>query len=226
MNLPIGIAKTDFLQKFGIPRQSGLVKEARALILLDPTRVTRAMLNGLSEFSHVWLIWKFHAVSNETLKPSRRAPRLGGKKRIGVLATRSPHRPNSIGLSVVRIEKISGLSLLVSGSDLLDGSPILDIKPYLPYADRPVGAIASYAQLKPKRVLSVQFALKAKRELKQISASERPRIKNLIRGCLALDPRPVHSQKKPSYAQRLATIDVIWRVDGNTAIVEELRQIL
>lgn len=157
---PIGVAHTCFKEKFGIPRQPGLVASARAVIKLRNEASLRGALSGLEGFSHLWLVFVFHEnglAAGRTWKPSIRPPRLGGARKVGVLASRSPHRPNPIGLSVVRLDKViaaakGGPELHVSGVDLLDGTPILDVKPYLPYADSVPAARAGWADEPIERV--------------------------------------------------------------------------
>ena len=136
----IATIRSDFPTKFGIPRQSGLVEELRATVVFEPEYRNPDALRGLEDFSHLWLIWQFSEAVRDKWSPTVRPPRLGGNTRMGVFATRSPFRPNPIGLSCVRLEGIRrepelGHVLEVSGADLMDGTPILDIKPYIPYAD-------------------------------------------------------------------------------------------
>ena len=132
--------RSDFPTKFGIPRQSGLVAELRARVIFEPACRSPEAVRGLEEFSHLWLIWQFSQAVREGFSPTVRPPRLGGNRRLGVFATRSPFRPNALGLSAVRLDAVEpdtpqGPILHVSGADLLDGTPIYDIKPYIPYAD-------------------------------------------------------------------------------------------
>ncbi|MEE1074463.1 MAG: tRNA (N6-threonylcarbamoyladenosine(37)-N6)-methyltransferase TrmO, partial [Acutalibacteraceae bacterium] len=132
--------RTDFPTKFGIPRQSGLISTLKAKIVFEPQYRNKEALRGLEDFSHLWLLWKFSESVCESWSPTVRPPRLGGNKRIGVFATRSPFRPNPIGLSSVKIERIyddgkNGAVIEVSGADLMDGTPIYDIKPYIAYTD-------------------------------------------------------------------------------------------
>ncbi len=137
---PIGIVRSCFREKFGIPRQPGLAPAARATLELLPPHNQPAAVRGLEDFSHVWLVFVFHGVPASRWQPTVRPPRLGGNRRLGVFATRSPFRPNPIGLSVVALDRIvtgqGRVALHLSGVDVLDGTPVLDIKPYLPYADR------------------------------------------------------------------------------------------
>ena len=141
--------RSDFPTKFGIPRQSGLVEELKATIVFEPEYRNPDALRGLEEFSHIWLIWQFSEAVRDKWSPTVRPPRLGGNTRMGVFATRSPFRPNAIGLSCVKLESIQkdpklGTVLVVSGADLMDGTPILDIKPYLPYADSHPEALGGF----------------------------------------------------------------------------------
>ncbi|MCR5655242.1 MAG: tRNA (N6-threonylcarbamoyladenosine(37)-N6)-methyltransferase TrmO [Lachnospiraceae bacterium] len=159
---PIAEIRTDFPEKFGIPRQSGLVKEAMGRIVFFPKYRQPEAFRGLEGFSHLWLLWDFHEAKREEWSATVRPPRLGGKKRVGVFATRSPFRPNPIGLSVVRLleireEEKDGIVLLVSGVDMLDGTPIYDIKPYLPYADSVEDATDGFAGDVKERNLLVEF---------------------------------------------------------------------
>ena len=152
---------TDFPEKFGVPRQSGLVDELRAQIVFEPPYRNPDAVRGLEGFSHIWLIWQFDRALRDTWSPTVRPPRLGGNRRMGVFATRSPFRPNAIGLSSVRLERVEaetprGPVLHVRGADLVDGTPIFDIKPYLPYADSHPDARGGY-QDDPERVYGLSF---------------------------------------------------------------------
>ena len=136
----IGHVRTDFTSKFGIPRQSGLIEELKGTIVMEPEYREPAAFKGLSDFSHIWLIWEFSENLRDGWSPTVRPPRLGGNKRVGVFATRSPFRPNALGLSCVKLEQIEmdeklGPVLHISGADLMDGTPVFDIKPYLPFVD-------------------------------------------------------------------------------------------
>lgn len=215
MNLkPIGYIHTDFKEKFGIPRQSGRVPELPGRIVMLPEYARAEAFRGLAEFSHVWLIFDFSQSHRENWSPTVRPPRLGGNQRIGVFATRSPFRPNPIGLSCVRLEQVisgeSGIELLVSGVDLLDGTPILDVKPYLPYADSHPEATGSYAQTFRDYHLEVDFPEEL---LNQLPAEKRP----ALCACLAEDPRPSY-QEDPErmYHMNFAGYEIHFRVDGQT----------
>ena len=153
--------RSDFSEKFGIPRQSGLVDALRARIVFEPEYRNADALRGLEGFSHIWLLWQFSRAQREDWSPTVRPPRLGGNARMGVFATRSPYRPNAIGLSCVRLVSVDvdaedGPALTVAGADLLDGSPIFDIKPYLPYADAHPEAAGGFAP-SPAATLRVAF---------------------------------------------------------------------
>ena len=178
--------ESDFSEKFGIPRQSGLVEELQARIVFDPAFRDENAVRGLAEFSHIWLVWGFSANAGRwsaTVKP----PRLGGNTRIGVFATRSPFRPNSLGLSCVRLLRVEpqtpqGPVLHVAGADLLDGTPIWDIKPYLPYADCVPDAAAGFAGRNQEEPLAVELPPALARQLPEAQAAA-------LRGVLAQDPR-------------------------------------
>lgn len=205
---------TDFPDKFGIPRQSGLVKELTGKIVFEPEYRNPEAVRGLDEFSHIWLLWKFSESKKEHWSATVKPPRLGGKKRMGVFATRSPFRPNDIGLSSVRLEQIEmdekdGPVLYVSGIDLMDGTPIYDIKPYIPLADCHPDAAEGYTGETKKHELFVEFP----EELLCIYPKEK---RKAILGVLAQDPRPAYVQDSERvYGVSFAGYDVRFRVDGN-----------
>lgn len=222
---PIGTVESCFPEKFGIPRQSGLVPAARAVIRLKPERALRESLRGLDRFSHLWVIFVLHRAGE--WKPLVRPPRLGGEKKVGVLATRSPHRPNSIGLSVVRIDRVApgarlGPEIHVSGGDFLDGTPVLDVKPYIPYADSLPKARGGWASHRPKRI-PVSFAKEA---LNACKRSSHPGLARLIRQMVGEDPRPAFqargSRGENEYSARLLDLDVHWTVKDGRARVRSL----
>ncbi|MFU8892858.1 MAG: tRNA (N6-threonylcarbamoyladenosine(37)-N6)-methyltransferase TrmO [Luteolibacter sp.] len=187
---PIGIVRTCFGGKFGVPRQPGLCPSAWGrLVFEEPFRNPDA-LRGIEGFSHVWLIWHFHQTAGRGWSPTVRPPRLGGNKRVGVFASRSTHRPNALGLSLARIEGVDTACaeapvILLGGIDLIDGTPIFDIKPYLPYAESHSDAAAGYAGGEIPR-LPVDIAPPAA----DAFAALPPRAQSLIRESLTLDPRP------------------------------------
>ncbi|MBR5437738.1 MAG: tRNA (N6-threonylcarbamoyladenosine(37)-N6)-methyltransferase TrmO [Clostridia bacterium] len=179
---------TDFPEKFGIPRQSGLIEELEGKIVFTPGYRNPEALRGLEDFSHIWLLWEFSEAVREEWRPTVRPPLLGGNKRMGVFATRSPFRPNSIGLSSVKLDRIEqtekeGTVIYVKGADLMDGTPIYDIKPYLPYADSHPEATGGFTDNLSERELQVEFP-----EELLIKVPEEKR-KALIK-VLACDPRP------------------------------------
>lgn len=210
----IGHITTDFPRKFGIPRQSGLVPELRGVIRLEKQYQNPDALRGLSDYSHIWLIWLFSEAIREDWSPTVRPPRLGGNRRMGVFATRSPYRPNPIGLSVVKLDSVEvspteGILIHVSGADLMDGTPILDIKPYLPHVDALPGAIGGFADAYRDYHLEVDFPSEL---LDQIPKDKRAG----LTGVLAGDPRPSY-QSDPDriYGMIYGEYEVRFRVDGS-----------
>lgn len=186
---PIAVIRTPFPTKFGIPRQSGLVEKAASRIFFeDPYRKPEA-LRGLEGYSHLWLLWLFSESMRENWSPTVRPPRLGGNTRMGVFATRSPFRPNPIGLSCVRLLRIEGSELVVAGADLMDGTPILDIKPYLPYTDARPDAVGGFSDEVRENTLTVVIPPE---QAEKIPADLREALTEL----LAEDPRP-HYQNDP-----------------------------
>ena len=181
---------SDFPEKFGIPRQSGIVDELQATVVFEPKYRDPDAFRGLEGFSHLWLLWQFSACADKDWSPTVRPPRLGGNTRMGVFATRSPFRPNHIGLSCVRLLKIDFESenapiLHVSGADLMDGTPILDIKPYLPYADSIPDATGGFALQSKDDILKVEFP---ENLLLKIPEEKRTALLRV----LAQDPRPAY----------------------------------
>ena len=212
---------SDFLEKFGIPRQSGLVEELRATVVFEPEYRNPDALRGIEGFSHLWLIWQFSEAVRAEWSPTVRPPRLGGNARMGVFATRSPFRPNAIGLSCVRLEDVRqdpvlGPVLDVSGADLLDGTPIYDVKPYLPYADCRPEAVGGFAAAAPTSRLRV---ICSDDLLEQLPSEKR----EALLGVLAQDPRPSY-QDDPQrvYGMRFAGMDVRFTVDGDELTVCEI----
>ena len=213
---------TDFKTKFGVPRQSGLVNELTGRIIFEHEYRNADALRGLEGFSHIWLLWDFSEAhrEGEGWSPTVRPPRLGGNKRMGVWATRSPFRPNHIGLSSVRLINISpntpeGPVLEVSGADLMDGTPIYDIKPYLPFTDSHPEAKGGFAQEQNEAIEPLLVQLPE--SLEQSLSIEKL---NALKGVLAADPRP-HYQNDPDriYAMEFADMEIKFRVIGHTLIV-------
>lgn len=221
----IGTLHSPFKEKFGIPRQAGLLPEIQSILILDEPFAKSEAWVGLEDFSHLWILTLFHAHLHREWKPSVRPPRLGGNARLGVFATRSPYRPNPIGLSVVELKGIERegkrVSLLLVGGDFLDGTPVLDIKPYIVYADALPEARSSFASSAPEAALDVHFD----EDALQVCRRHRPEnLESMIHGMLALDPRPAYRQKEEdgNYAFRLLEYDVKWTVRGKDVWVTRL----
>ncbi len=217
---PIGIIQSCFSEKFGIPRQPGLVREARASLQLLPPCDRPETVEGLEAFSHLWIVFVFHATAAQSWKPTVRPPRLGGNRRVGVFASRTMFRPNPIGLSVVELEAITFVQgspvLHLAGVDLLDGTPVLDIKPYIPYSDSLPEARAGYAVEPPRQQLMVSFTPEVQQQCRQLS-KQYPDLQTLIHKLLQLDPRPAYrknSSVTKEYGMRLYDFDVKWVVEG------------
>lgn len=218
---PIGRIKTDFQSKFGIPRQSGLVEELRATVVFAPEYRVKEAFRGLEEFSHIWLLWEFSESRREQWSPTVRPPRLGGNTRVGVFATRSPFRPNSIGLSCVKLESVEldspeGPVLHVLGADLLDGTPIFDVKPYVPLADCRTDAVGGFSDLhrddRLEVVIPPELAMKIPEE--KLLA---------LKGVLAGDPRPSYqSDPERIYGMAFAGLEVKFTVSGGVLCVKSV----
>jgi tRNA-Thr(GGU) m(6)t(6)A37 methyltransferase TsaA len=213
--------RSDFPTKFGIPRQSGLVNSLRAQIVFEPEFRNPDAVRGLEDFSHIWLIWQFSGAVRDTWSPTVRPPRLGGNTRMGVFATRSPFRPNPIGLSSVQLERVElhptlGPVLHVLGADLMDGTPIYDIKPYLPYADAHPEATGGFTGSVARRCLEVDFPPECAQQVP-------PQTLEALRGVLAGDPRPSY-QNDPSrvYGLEFAGLEVRFSVDGTRLTVHSI----
>jgi tRNA-Thr(GGU) m(6)t(6)A37 methyltransferase TsaA len=221
----IGTLHSPFKEKFGIPRQAGLLPEVQSVLVLEEPFAKSEAFVGLEDFSHLWILTLFHAHLDREWKPSVRPPRLGGNERLGVFATRSPYRPNPIGLSVVELKGIERegkrMSLLLAGGDFLDGTPVLDIKPYIAYADALPDAHCSFASNAPEPSLDVHFNEEALQVCRQHAHEN---LESMIRGMLALDPRPAYRQEEEdgSYAFRLLEYDVKWAVRGKEVWVTGL----
>ncbi|MCI8677186.1 MAG: tRNA (N6-threonylcarbamoyladenosine(37)-N6)-methyltransferase TrmO [Lawsonibacter sp.] len=216
---PIAHIRSDFSEKFGIPRQSGLVEELSATVVFEPEYRDISALQGLDGFSHLWLIWEFSKVRGWS--PTVRPPRLGGNRRMGVFATRSPFRPNPLGLSCVRLREIRrdralGPVLIVAGADLLDGTPIYDVKPYLPYADCRPDAVGGFAARPKEADLTVECPPAL---LDRVPADKR----SALLAVLAQDPRPQY-QDDPErvYGMAFAGLEVKFQVAGDRLAVTEI----
>lgn len=218
----IGHIETDYKEKFGIPRQSGLVKESKGRIRFEKEYNVPAAFRGLEDFSHIWVLWQFSEAVRESWSPTVRPPLLGGNKRMGVFATRSPFRPNSVGLSALKLDRVEiskadGVILHVSGADLLDGTPIFDIKPYLAYADSIPDATGGFTENLSERHLEVNFP----KELLERVAEEK---RTALKAVLAADPRPSY-QDDPGriYGMSFACYEVKFRVEDKVLNVIEIR---
>lgn len=211
----------DFPTKFGLPRQSGLVPQARSVLVFEPEYRAAEALRGIEGYSHLWLLWEFHQAKREEWSPTVRPPRLGGNTRIGVFATRSPFRPNPIGLSCVRLEGVEktqdrGTVLLLSGADLMDGTPVYDIKPYLPYTDCHPEATDGFAGEVMNRRLRVVFPERWRALVPE------DRLDALL-GILAQDPRPGYQQDPQRvYGFSYAGLEVRFTVAGEVLTVCEV----
>lgn len=212
--------QSEFAEKFGVPRQSGLVEELRAKVVFEPEYRNPDALRGVEGFSHLWLIWQFHQAVREEWSPTVRPPRLGGNTRMGVFATRSPFRPNAIGLSSVRLVGVEqdrelGPTLIVAGADLVDGTPIFDIKPYLPYSDCHPEATGGFAPAADK-LLEVEIA---PRWLEMVP----PGHQAALQGVLANDPRPSYQRDTERiYGMEFAGMTVRFTVAGTRLTVREI----
>lgn len=229
---PIGIIHSCFTQKFGIPRQPGLSSHAHATLELHHDYARTEAVRELASFSHIWVVFVFHQNTGLKWKPTVRPPRLGGNKRIGVFASRSGHRPNPIGISAVRLQGVeSGAGKVVlhlGGVDLLDGTPVLDIKPYIPYADAIEDAESGYAEQAPAIKLGVSFSNAAMASCELLEKAGYSNLRSLIVQLLATDSRPGYYEQKPGkddFAMRLWDIDIQWRIKEKDILVTGLERI-
>ena len=215
---------SDFATKFGIPRQSGLVEELRSTIVFEPEFRNSDALRGIEDFSHLWIIWQFSEAVRQGWSPTVRPPRLGGNTRMGVFATRSPFRPNNLGLSSVKLLGVEhtaefGTVLHVGGADLMDGTPIFDIKPYIPYGDCHPEATGGFTDTAGEFLLQVEFPAHL---LEKLPADKR----EAAIGVLSHDPRPSY-QRKPDrvYGLTFAGFDIRFKVAGDILTVEEINKV-
>ncbi len=210
--------ESDFKEKFGIPRQSGIADKLEARIVFEPEYRVREAIRGLDGYSHVWLIWQFSESVRESWSPTVRPPRLGGNKRMGVFATRSPYRPNPIGLSSVKLLRIEhtnefGNVLVVSGADLLDGTPIYDIKPYLSFTDSHPDAIGGFAEPVKNYSLKVNIC---KELLVKIKESKREALIKILEH----DPRPSYQDDpEREYGFRFSDYEIFFKVSDDALTV-------
>ncbi|MBR7087353.1 MAG: tRNA (N6-threonylcarbamoyladenosine(37)-N6)-methyltransferase TrmO [Prevotella sp.] len=218
---PIAYFRSPFTSKFGIPKQSGLVADLKGQIVFEPAYRNPDFVRGLEAFDYVWLVWGFSANRHEAASPVVRPPVLGGNEKMGVFATRSPFRPNALGLSSVRLESIEiepklGPVMHVLGADLMDGTPIFDIKPYISYADSHADARCGFVDERKWPKLEVVFP----DSIEKFFSKEEI---DVLRQTLALDPRP-HYQNDPQkvYGMPFAGRDVHFRVDGGVLVVGDI----
>lgn len=208
---PVGFVRSCFKEKFAIPRQPQLAPAARGIVELVPPFNQGEAVQGLEQVSHVWLIFLFHQALEDKPRLKVRPPRLGGNTSMGVFATRATHRPNGIGQSVVRLDRVEPGKLWVSGIDLLDGTPVLDIKPYVPYADSIAGASNQMAAAAPE-LIEVEWADSALVSAHEHGVRLQEPLQALIEQCLAQDPRPAYQVPTPQrqYGVRLWDVEVRW----------------
>jgi tRNA-Thr(GGU) m(6)t(6)A37 methyltransferase TsaA len=220
----IGRVNSPYKEKFAIPRQPGLVSAAKGSIFLIDNANNEELLRGIEQFSHLWVLFIFHGTAQQGWKPLVRPPRLGGNKKLGVLATRSTFRPNPIGMSVVKLENIEQqnkqLIINISGLDFLDQTPVIDIKPYIPYSDSIIGAQAGFAQQQPFQALSITFSKQAQQEARkyqQVYAD----LPLFIEQVLAQDPRPAYKKQQEDtkiYGMILYDLNILWQAQSSIEI--------
>lgn len=213
----IAVIRTPFKEKFGIPRQAGLISEAKGTIIFNSDVSPHEALRGIEQYSHLWILWEFSANKSVKYSPTVRPPRLGGNEKIGVFASRSPYRPNPIGLSLVKLEEVNDGTLAVSGVDMLDKTPIIDIKPYIPYADRPLNARGGFAEEKKDYFLNIANS----EALDEFFSAEE---KALIIKVISEDPRPSY-QNDPArvYGVSLYGKNVRFKVSDGVATIVEIQ---
>jgi tRNA (adenine37-N6)-methyltransferase len=225
---PIGFIRSCFKEKFGVPRQPGLVPEAGAILEIVPEFQRSEAFRDLVAFSHIWILFVFHQCIDSHWRPTVRPPRLGGNQRVGVFASRSGFRPNPIGQSAVELVNVETgkgiLNLHLKGVDLVDGTPVLDIKPYLPYADSLPQAKSGYAPEKPAARFKVLFSRTAQNACLALEQRQYPQLKQLIINLLALDPRPGYADTttKSEYGMRLWELNITFKVMENHFLVQRI----
>ena len=225
----VGIVRSPYREKFAVPRQPGLVAAAEAELHLLGDCNRADLVRGLEAFSHLWLVFVFHRVMGQGWKPTVRPPRLGGNRRLGVFATRSPFRPNPIGLSAVELKGIEQRQeqwlLKLGGIDLVDGTPVLDIKPYVPYADALPDARGGFTDNLAAETVPVTFSAVSLEQLKRYQAVY-PNLKQLIEQVIAQQPQPAYhgSDSDRTYGMSLYDLNVRWRVTSEGCVVKEIKK--
>ena len=226
----IATVRSPYKEKFGIPRQPRLANSLTSQIIFEPEFSSPEIIKGIEGCSHLWLIFIFNACLDKGWKPTVRPPRLGGNKRLGVFATRSPFRPNPLGLSAVSLEsheiRNGQLILTVSGADLLDGTPIVDIKPYLPYADHIPDALVTFAEAPQLLGKKVSFSDSAQQACKDIQAELHIPLQQQITELLISDPRPAYKKDDPehTYGLRLHHLNIRFRITDQCILVDEITE--
>jgi tRNA-Thr(GGU) m(6)t(6)A37 methyltransferase TsaA len=223
----IGHIESPYTDKFGIPRQPGLARSAEARLVLAPPFAREEAFKGIQGFSHVWLIFVFHDDCLETgWRPTVRPPRLGGRGRVGVFASRAPYRPNPLGISAVEhlgLERDADrLCLRLRGADLLDGTPVLDVKPYVPYADAIADASGGFAVAPPAEAMEVSLSAEAERAVAAADPDGARQLRSLIVEVISQDPRPGYMDRYPDrdrFVLRLYDLDIQWRIVEGEALV-------
>jgi len=229
----IGIIESPYREKFAIPRQPNLVSAAKGKVVLIGAANNHELVRDIEQFSHLWLLFVFHGTQAQGWKPLVRPPRLGGNKKTGVFATRSTFRPNPIGMSVVTLDKVITTKqqtvLHISGLDLLDGTPIVDIKPYVPYSDAIINAGAGFAQEQPDTALSIVFSEQAKMALTEYKQRD-SELALFIEQVLKQDPRPAYKQGKNDdkvYGMNLYDLNIQWQLTSlNTVLVLNITHVV
>jgi len=226
----IGHIQSPYKQKFAIPRQPRLVPEAKAKLIFSPDFNREEFVRGIDEFTHVWLLFRFHETADKGYSAMVRPPRLGGNERKGVFATRATFRPNAIGMSAVKLDGIEykngQLSLLLAGIDLLDGTPIIDIKPYLPYSDSMPDASAGFADTRAQTQMTVEFAPHVLQFISQ--QTHYPDLLAFITNVLKQDPRPAYKKQKDSeqsYGMTLYDFNIRWSVNAQHNVVNTIEKV-
>ncbi len=220
---PIAYIKTDFKEKFGIPRQSGIIEEIKGEIIFEKEFRNPEAIRGIEEYSHLWLIFDFSKNHRDKWSPTVRPPRLGGNKRVGVFATRSPFRPNNLGLSCVKLEEIknnneNGFSLIVSGVDLLDNTPIYDIKPYIPYCDCKFDAKGSFGEKLKNNNIDVSYNDEV---FKNIENKDKKIIIELIKQ----NPKPAYKKDEKEYKFLYSNYEICFKYDEEKAEILNIKNI-